>query len=298
MKRYRLLLLAFIIASCKFHHNQPSPYKDFSTRDGVTFYKYCDIGNFHKQPKKGEVAEVLLSYSRMNDSVFWSSREAGYPYSVFLSWDKLVNGSTYERALLQSNQGDSVVYIVPADSVFKDILKLPLPYFLHNGDMIKVYARISLILDSAHYLVKMKAIREYKKDMDLQEQLNLLRYITANHIPDSMKKGNVYIIPLKNGNGPKVEKGAMISLAYRGSFLTGQAFDSVSISSPMQFKYGDTDQMITGLDRAIKMMREGEKAKIIIPSQLAFGNNGSSTGIVPPYTTVVYEVTLLKVKGP
>ena len=45
-------------------------------------------------------------------------------------------------------------------------------------------------------------------------------------------------------------------------------------------------------------MREGEKAKIIIPSQLAFGENGSSTGIVPPYTSVIYEVTMLKVNDP
>ena len=69
------------------------------------------------------------------------------------------------------------------------------------------------------------------------------------------------------------------------------------LAHPYQFRCGDTAQTIEGLEIALKMMRVGEKAKIIIPSQLAFGNNGSSTGIVPPYTTVVYEVTLLKVKA-
>jgi len=61
---------------------------------------------------------------------------------------------------------------------------------------------------------------------------------------------------------------------------------------------GDTAQVITGLEIGIKKMREGGKAKIIIPSQLAFGENGSSTGIVPPYTSVIYEVTMLKVNDP
>jgi FKBP-type peptidyl-prolyl cis-trans isomerase len=296
-KLFALSVILVLLAACKFRHNFPSPYKDFSTRDGITYYKYCDMGTSHRQPVKGDVAEVILSYAKTNDSVFWSSHEGGYPYSVFIPWSRLANGSTYERELCHANQGDSLEYIVPADSVFKNILNLPLPYFLHSGEMIKVHARILNILDSANYLAKIKAIKEYKKDMDLQEQLTLLRYVTANHIPDSMKFENVYVIPIERGNGPKVEKGTMLSLAYKGSFLAGHAFDSVSVTSPMQFKYGDTGQIISGLDRALKTMREGEKAKIIIPSQLAFGNNGSSTGIVPPYTTVVYEVTLLKVKA-
>jgi peptidylprolyl isomerase len=41
-------------------------------------------------------------------------------------------------------------------------------------------------------------------------------------------------------------------------------------------------------------MNEGEKAKFIIPSQLTYGKKGSSTGIVPPYTTVIYEIELVK----
>jgi len=296
MKRFLILLLFFWVASCKLHHGPSSPYKDFSTADGITFYKYCDMGTGTKHVAKGDIVEVKLSYAKMNDSVFWSSHETGYPYSVFLPYSRLLNGCTYERLLVNASQGDSLVYIVPADSVFKNILHLPMPYFLHQGEMIKVHARVSSIVDSVNYASKTKAIREYKKDMDMQEQLSLLRYITANHISDNVKYENEYIIPIERGSGPKVEKGAMLSLVYRGSFLTGQAFDSIAPNAPIQFKYGDTEQLIPGLERALKMMREGEKAKIIIPSQLAFGNNGSSTGIVPPYTTVVYEVTLLKVK--
>jgi FKBP-type peptidyl-prolyl cis-trans isomerase len=40
-------------------------------------------------------------------------------------------------------------------------------------------------------------------------------------------------------------------------------------------------------------MNEGAKAKFIIPSHLAYGEDGSSTGIIPPYTTVIYEIELL-----
>jgi FKBP-type peptidyl-prolyl cis-trans isomerase len=110
-----------------------------------------------------------------------------------------------------------------------------------------------------------------------------------------MKDENVYLVPMHNGNGAGIKSGDMLSLAYKGYFISGRMFDSIPERNPLQFRYGDTAQVVKGLEIALKRMQEGEEAKIIIPSQLAFGENGSSTGIVPPYTTVIYEVRLLKV---
>lgn len=42
-------------------------------------------------------------------------------------------------------------------------------------------------------------------------------------------------------------------------------------------------------------MREGETAIVILPSKLAFGHKGSSSGIIPPYTSVIYELSLNKI---
>lgn len=297
MKKYSLLFVLAIFASCKFFHKPHSPYKGFSTDDGITFCKYCDLGAIRKPARIGDVTEAVISYATIKDSVFWSSRNKGYPYFVFIPYTQLASGSTYEHALLKANAGDSLVYIVPADSVFTHILHMPLPYFLHTGDMMKVYVRVNAIMGSQQYTNTMKKIIEYRKDLDMQEQLNLLRYVSGHNIPDSLKHSHMYIIPLALGTGPEVKQGDMVSMAYKGSFLNGKVFDSVPLNAPLQFRYGDTAQIIEGLELALKYMREGGKAKIIIPSQLAFGNNGSSTGIVPPYTSVVYEVTLLKVKA-
>ena len=43
------------------------------------------------------------------------------------------------------------------------------------------------------------------------------------------------------------------------------------------------------------MMTEGEKSLFILPSEIAFGKEGSSTGIIPPYTSLIFEVEVLKV---
>ena len=143
------------------------------------------MGTAPRRLKRAEVAEVIMSYAKMNDSVFWASHDKGYPYSLFIPHEKLLNGCTYEKELLHSNEGDSIVYIVPADSVFQHILHLPLPYFLHQGDMMKVYVKLMAVMDSARYTKRVKEVNIYKKDMDIQEQLTLLRYVTASGIPDS-----------------------------------------------------------------------------------------------------------------
>ena len=72
--------------------------------------------------------------------------------------------------------------------------------------------------------------------------------------------------------------------------------DSNYENQPFEYVIGAEEQLIEGLENGVKKMREGEKAKFIIPSHLAFGSSGSSTGLVPPFTTVIYEVELLKVQ--
>ena len=297
MKRYLLFIPFIFVLGCKPRHTE-SKYPGYSTNNGRDYYKYTDLGNSHKEPRSGDVMEVMISYSKMNDSVFWDSRNNGFPFAIYIPYDTLKAGGSYQKVLMKGNEGDSINFIVPAQDVFRQILHLSVPYFLNKDDVMKVNTRIISIMDAEQFTDKEQKIRDYRKDMDIQEQLSLLQYVTINNIPQSVKKDNVYFMPEKDGNGPEVQEKSTVSIAYRGYFLNGHTFDSVSPKNPLQFKLGDTAQVITGLEIGIKRMREGEKAKIIIPSQLAFGENGSSTGIVPPFTSVIYEVTMLKVNDP
>jgi FKBP-type peptidyl-prolyl cis-trans isomerase len=59
-----------------------------------------------------------------------------------------------------------------------------------------------------------------------------------------------------------------------------------------QMSYGDPNQLIAGLNNVMGLLKAGQNAKIIIPSRLAFGSYGSSTGIVPPFTPLLYEISV------
>jgi FKBP-type peptidyl-prolyl cis-trans isomerase len=44
-------------------------------------------------------------------------------------------------------------------------------------------------------------------------------------------------------------------------------------------------------------MCEGEKSLFILPSELGFGNRGSTNSIIPPFTSLIFEVEILKVSS-
>jgi FKBP-type peptidyl-prolyl cis-trans isomerase len=107
----------------------------------------------------------------------------------------------------------------------------------------------------------------------------------------------IYYIVQRTGNGPAVTIGDTVVIHYEGHFLNGKYFDSTRRrNDPLQFVYGHQLQVIGGLEKAIGKMCEGDKALVIIPSEQAFGADGSVEGIVPPFTPVVFEIELINVK--
>ena len=101
---------------------------------------------------------------------------------------------------------------------------------------------------------------------------------------------------LQEGVGKLIEPGDTITINYEGKFLNGKFFDStIKRNQPFQFVYGTEWQVIKGLEEALSLMYEGEKSLFIFPSELAFGSEGSSTGIIPPYTSLIFEVEILEV---
>lgn len=100
--------------------------------------------------------------------------------------------------------------------------------------------------------------------------------------------------------GPQVQSGDVVLLAYTASFLDdGRVFDDQSVpEGGLLFRLGDPGQVIKGLEAAVRLLpRAGGSGRFIIPSELAFGPTGSSSGIVPPWTPVCYAVTVLPPAG-
>ena len=97
-------------------------------------------------------------------------------------------------------------------------------------------------------------------------------------------------------DGRPAEQGMKISLEYELSLLDGTICYSSEKDGVKEFFLGKSHE-ISGLEQGVEMMREGEKARFIIPPHLAFGLLGDEKRI-PARSIVVYEVELVKANRP
>ncbi len=78
---------------------------------------------------------------------------------------------------------------------------------------------------------------------------------------------------------------------YEGRFINGEVFDSsIERGEPAQFVL---NQVIPGWTEALQLMKPGDKWRLFIPSDLAYGPGGS--GPIPPHSTLIFDVELLEV---
>jgi len=96
------------------------------------------------------------------------------------------------------------------------------------------------------------------------------------------------------GTGAKPKTGETVTVHYTGWLTDGTKFDSsVDRNEPFIFVLG-TGQVIQGWDEGVAAMHIGEKARLTIPHEMAYGEQGYP-GAIPPRATLVFEVELLSV---
>ncbi|HET8810246.1 MAG TPA: peptidylprolyl isomerase [Flavobacteriaceae bacterium] len=99
----------------------------------------------------------------------------------------------------------------------------------------------------------------------------------------------------EKGNGTKAEKGKTVFVHYKGMLTDGTVFDSShKRNQPIEFPIG-MGHVIAGWDEGIGMLREGDRARLVIPSHLGYGQQGAG-GVIPPNATLVFDVELVEVK--
>ena len=108
-------------------------------------------------------------------------------------------------------------------------------------------------------------------------------------------KNGVQVEILKEGTGIEAKNGNMVAVHYTGVLENGVKFDSsIDRGIPFEFTLG-AGQVIRGWDIGVEGMKAGEKRKLTIPSDLAYGSRGAG-GVIPPNATLIFDIELLAVK--
>ncbi|ARV05376.1 peptidylprolyl isomerase [Polaribacter sp. SA4-10] len=134
--------------------------------------------------------------------------------------------------------------------------------------------------------------RENREAEEKAKQKELLDSVAIGY--DETASGLRYQI-LQKGDGKKATKGAGVSVHYKGQLLDGTVFDSsYKRKEPIDFNVG-LGQVIAGWDEGILLLQVGDKARFVIPSNLAYGSAGAG-GVIPPDATLIFDVELMAVK--
>ena len=100
------------------------------------------------------------------------------------------------------------------------------------------------------------------------------------------------------GTGATAVAGDSVTVNYIGSLANGTVFDASANHGTTGFTFTlGAGQVIKGWDEGIVGMNEGGKRKLVIPASLAYGSQGAGN-VIPPNTTLIFEVELLKVQKP
>ena len=100
----------------------------------------------------------------------------------------------------------------------------------------------------------------------------------------------------KVGTGATATAGHQVKVHYTGWLTNGKKFDSsVDRKEPFEFRLG-AGQGIKGWDEGVAGMKVGGKRRLEIPPALAYGSRGVGGGLIPPNSTLLFDVELLAVK--
>lgn len=125
-----------------------------------------------------------------------------------------------------------------------------------------------------------------------EKLLNKIDYLLTNiEKPKKQKKTKRYDL-----SKLKPKDGDQVTVNYIGKLLNGKEFDnSWKKDKPFKFIVGKK-QVIKGWDRVIKRMHIGQRLRVRIPSELAYGSKGIGS-IIPPNSDLIFVIKLLKINN-
>lgn len=138
------------------------------------------------------------------------------------------------------------------------------------------------------FLLPSCAKRKAKKQAEEDDQI-IQSYISDNNLNATRTESGLYIVIESQGTGAGCSGFSDVTVAYAGYFTNGAVFDQ----SDAQGITLNLAQVIEGWHEGIPYFKEGGIGKLLIPSALGYGPNG--TGGIPPNSVLIFDIELIDV---
>ncbi len=245
-------------------------------------YKFDDEKNDLKHEGKGYIS-MANSGPNTNGSQFFIT-EVATPWldgrhTVF---GKVIKGDDVIDAIANSETG--------AQDRPKQEIKIVKVTVFTKGDDYKKYDAAKIFNEGKGKIQESNKAYVAKQEAEAAKKLEDLKAGMR-----TTASGLMYKITKSNSEGKAPKAGDMVSVHYAGKLTNGQEFDnSFKRGEPIEIPIG-AGQVIKGWDEGILLLKEGESATLLIPSELGYGARGAG-GVIPPNAWLIFDVELMKVK--
>ncbi len=256
-------------------------------------YKFEDEKNDLQHTGKG-ILSMANSGPNTNGSQFFIT-EVATPWldGRHTIFGKVVQGEDVIDAIANVEKG-------PQDKPKTDVVLEKVSVFA-KGDQYKNYdaaktfeeGKKNIAAHNKAMTEKIEAEKKRKEEEFAAAQAKLVEDMKAGM--QSTPSGLHYRITTAIEEGKKPQKGDIVSVHYAGKLVNGTEFDSsFKRNEPIEIPIG-MGRVIAGWDEGIMLLKEGESATFLIPSELAYGSRGAA-GVIPPNAWLIFDVQLVEVK--
>jgi FKBP-type peptidyl-prolyl cis-trans isomerase len=277
-------------------------------KDGIE-YTYIKEGS--AKATNGNFLLYNLQITNADDSVIYTTAEQPMP-GYLQANDSLPTNNGMDEIFLHLKNGDSIAF----ESTAKIIFGENVPPFLKPEDVVKVNLGAFEEMDEVgiqDYFEKAMAGEDSKKADRAIAQLaaeasTIEEYAKEKGLTLQKTENGLYYVIEQEGNGDEVTPGTTMYVNYAGYLLDGTLFDTSFPEiakannvfnegreySPLPVNVG-MGQVIPGWDEGLLLLKNGAKAKFLIPSPLAYGEAGAGA-MIPANSPLIFDVEVTDVQ--
>jgi FKBP-type peptidyl-prolyl cis-trans isomerase len=277
-------------------------------KDGIE-YTYIKEGS-EKAPN-GHFLLYNLQITNGSDSVIYTTEGQPMP-GYLMANDSMPATNGMDEIFLHLRKGDSIVF----QSTAKTIFGQNVPPFLKEDETVKVNLGAFEVMDETAiqaYFEKMMSAEDSKKaeravSMLADEAKVIEDYATEKGLSVQKTANGLYYVIEQEGTGEAITPGTTMYVNYAGYLLDGTLFDTsypeIAKANNMfneGREYGPLPvnvgmgQVIPGWDEGLMLLKNGAKAKFLIPSPLGYGEAGAG-GMIGPNSILVFDVEVTDVQ--
>jgi FKBP-type peptidyl-prolyl cis-trans isomerase len=249
------------------------------TKDGLE-YRIVKDEKGGKSPKDGDIVSIHIKV-HVGDSVLMDSRKMNNntPLDIPLMPALSSFKGDWPEGLKMLTPGDSAIFMVPVDSL-KKINQGQLPKWMKSGD--KITYDVVLVSVKSESEVNQEHQQKAAQQKEIDDKI-LQEYFTQNNLKPTKTASGLYYIIEKEGTGATPAPGQMVTVNYTGKTLDGKSFDSnvdpqFQHVQPFKFRAGG-GEVIPGWDEGVMLLKKDSKAKLFLPSPLAYGPQSPGPGV-------------------